>query len=58
MSTLLKQLSALAVLFGLTACNTMRGVGEDISAMGRYISNSTGTAPSHSAPPPHTGGGF
>ena len=58
MSTLIKQLSAVAVLFGLTACNTMRGVGEDISAMGRYISNSTGTAPSSHSTPSHTGTGF
>jgi predicted small secreted protein len=57
MSTLLKQFCALAMLLGLTACNTMRGVGEDISAMGRYISSSTGTAPSHSTPS-HTGTGF
>jgi predicted small secreted protein len=31
----------------MTACNTVRGVGEDISAMGRYISHSTGTTPAH-----------
>jgi len=57
MSTLLKQLGALAVLLGLAACNTMRGVGEDISAVGRYISNSTGTTSSQSTPS-HTGSSF
>ena len=29
---------------GLGACNTVRGFGEDISALGRALSNSTGTA--------------
>ena len=45
-------LAAIFVLSGFTACNTMRGVGEDISAFGKYLSNSTGTSASHSAPPP------
>jgi len=27
-----------------TGCNTIRGVGEDISAMGRALSDSTGTS--------------
>jgi predicted small secreted protein len=45
-------LVAILVLSGLTACNTMRGVGEDISAFGRYLSSSSGTSSSHSAPAP------
>jgi predicted small secreted protein len=51
----LLRLTAILALAGLTACNTMRGVGEDITAMGRYISNSTGTAPAHGGPPPAAG---
>jgi predicted small secreted protein len=45
-------LAAVFMLTGLTACNTMRGIGEDISAFGRYLSNSTGTSSPHTAPPP------
>jgi predicted small secreted protein len=45
-------LAAVATLAGLSACNTMRGMGEDISALGRYISNSSGTSSSHHAAPP------
>jgi predicted small secreted protein len=44
-------ITAAFCLAGLTACNTMRGMGEDISAFGRYISNSSGTSSSHSSPP-------
>jgi len=45
-------LAAAVTLAGLTACNTMRGMGEDISALGRYISSSSGTSSSHQATPP------
>jgi predicted small secreted protein len=52
MKKVLPALAAVLVLSGLTACNTMRGIGEDISAFGRYLSNSTGTSSPHTAPPP------
>jgi predicted small secreted protein len=58
MNTLWPRLACLAVLFALPACNTMRGVGEDISAMGRYISDSTGTTPSSHSTPTHSGSGY
>ena len=45
-------LAAVFVLSGLTACNTMRGIGEDISAFGRYLSSSTGTSSPQTPPPP------
>lgn len=31
------------IVLALAGCNTVRGFGEDISAMGRALSNSTGT---------------
>jgi predicted small secreted protein len=31
-------------LAALTGCNTMRGFGEDISALGRSLSSATGTS--------------
>jgi len=52
MKMILLRLTAVLALAGLTACNTMRGIGEDISAFGRYISNSTGTSAPHNSPPP------
>jgi predicted small secreted protein len=52
MRKFLPALAAVFVLSGLTACNTMRGVGEDISAFGRYLSSSSGTSSPHTAPPP------
>ena len=52
MRTFFCALAAIFVLFGLTACNTMRGVGEDISAFGRYLSSSSGTSSPHTPPPP------
>ena len=55
MKKILYSLTAAFALGGLTACNTMRGVGEDISAFGRYLSSSTGTSSPHSAPPPPAG---
>lgn len=55
MKKILHALTAALTLGGLTACNTMRGVGEDISAFGRYLSSSTGTSSPHSAPPPAPG---
>lgn len=58
MNTVLPRLACLVVLFALTACNTMRGVGEDVSAMGRYISDSTGTTPSSHSTPTHSGRGY
>jgi len=44
--------AAAVTVAGLSACNTMRGMGEDISALGRYISNSSGTSSSRQATPP------
>jgi len=44
--------AAAVTLAGLSACNTMRGMGEDISAVGRYISSSSGTSSSHHTSPP------
>ena len=35
--------AALLVAALLPGCNTIRGVGEDISALGRALSDSTGT---------------
>jgi len=35
-----------AAIAMLTGCNTMRGFGEDISALGRSLSNATGTGSS------------
>jgi len=41
-----KTLLLLAVLAfaSLTGCNTVRGFGEDVSALGRSLSNATGTS--------------
>ena len=39
-------LLSFAALAVLTGCNTMRGFGEDISALGRSLSNATGTGSS------------
>ncbi len=55
MKKIVYSLAATLALSGLTACNTMRGVGEDISAFGSYLSSSTGTSSPHSAPPPAPG---
>ena len=33
---------AAAILVALGGCNTIRGIGEDISALGRALSDSTG----------------
>ena len=52
MKKIFTALAAVFVLSGLTACNTMRGIGEDISAFGRYLSSSSGTSSPHTAPPP------
>ena len=52
MRKFLSALVASFVLSGLTACNTMRGIGEDISAFGNYLSSSSGTSSPHSTPPP------
>ena len=37
-------LAALAVAAALAGCNTMRGFGEDISALGRSLSSASGAA--------------
>lgn len=59
MKTALLFLTAAVALAGLTACNTMRGIGEDISAFGRYVSHSTGTSAPASEPlPPPPPSGF
>ena len=55
MRTILLLVVATAALAGLTACNTIRGVGEDISALGNYLARSSGTSPSHTTPPPSPG---
>lgn len=43
MTTRLIAVAALAALLVLTGCNTVRGFGEDISALGHSLSNATGT---------------
>jgi predicted small secreted protein len=35
--------AAVLSLAALAGCNTIRGIGEDISALGRALSDSTGT---------------
>ena len=35
---------ACLAIAGLSGCNTMRGIGEDISALGRSLSNASGAA--------------
>ncbi|MEX1110360.1 MAG: hypothetical protein WEB31_01025 [Chthoniobacterales bacterium] len=55
MKKIICSLVATLALGGLTAGNTMRGVGEDISAFGRYLSSSTGTSSPHRAPTPAPG---
>jgi predicted small secreted protein len=47
MRLFLLTLAACFAIAGLAGCNTMRGFGEDISALGRSLSNSTGTGSSH-----------
>lgn len=42
MKRLLLLVAGLATLSLLTACNTVRGVGEDVSALGRGISSASG----------------
>ena len=43
MSKLLTFISGVLLAALLAGCNTIRGVGEDISALGRALSDSTGT---------------
>jgi predicted small secreted protein len=52
MRSILLLVAATVALSGLTACNTVRGVGEDISALGNYLARSSGTSPAHGTPPP------
>ena len=40
--TLLKLAALCALASALCACNTMRGIGEDISAAGRTLSRAAG----------------
>lgn len=44
MKTKLLALMALLALTALPGCNTIRGFGEDLSALGRSMSNATGTS--------------
>jgi len=43
MKNLLCLCAAILAVTLLASCNTMRGFGEDISALGRSLSNATGT---------------
>jgi len=44
MKTKMIALVALFALISLPGCNTIRGFGEDLSALGRSMSNATGTS--------------
>jgi len=46
MKSVFLSLLSVAALTLLTGCNTVRGFGEDISALGRSLSNATGTGSS------------
>jgi len=42
MKHVLLAIVGLALLSALSACNTMRGVGQDVSGLGRTISSASG----------------